>query len=1273
MNIKEIELGFPVFRNYTVDITENQEILDGWMESQMSDKTERNVKLLLSCTAEQKKNIPYQTISAALRKNNAIKSVKVVYDVKDSAHVRAPEIIRAKTQAEKLSEYIKVNKLKASDTVYSKLKEIEDSLSIKYAAPHHTFTLLEVNLRGSIGIKEGTGKEEITLDFTKYANGLVALTGTNGSGKCIVGDSTIITQKGFVNINSFDNETIKEGFNSYKENVFLKNDFVQTSHFYKEKVKNTIKIYNSLGMSLEGTYEHPVLTFDRNCDFVFKKLKDITTDDYVCIPRGMATYAEKEFVFAYKVPQYRKGTKSYKLPKENSPELSRLIGYFIANGVFSKNGVEISSLNLDIINDIKEISVNLFGFSSPALYKSKNCYNLVIQSVYIRDFLKYVIGDSSCARYKKIPLCILNGTRNDHINFLRSLFDCDSYFNENYLELVTASEDIAKNVQLILLNLGIISTVTNKKVKNYSWIYKKVSISGINSALAWDIIFSGKSKKYNNNVVSRNSNPGKNIIPFLNNYIRENIKFNKEGFYIENGTKYKNSLIPVAKGREISYDYLSKMIVNHIDNGSLIDKYIFRKICKIRKNNYFFSKIRSVEYINEPKWVFDFTIPNEHSFFSNGFISHNTTCIENCHPYLRMLTRGSKLQDHFFLRDSYRELLYVDEGGIYYRIRIDIDGKNKSGKVKAFAFTGEDPENLNPVDGLDGNVDQYNEWVVNTFGSIELFLRTVFYTKGNTGSVTDIASATKGEKKSFFNSLLGTESASEISAASREKSKELKAKITEKETLIDDSDYDAMIKEVLTHGKEVDKRIKVLRDEIKKLNAELDGLKKTDSGTDVDSKIREKESQLLETKGLLATYTSKKENFGKYEKIKPLLEKADSIRNRISERQPLLDANREEVRSLEAKEKEAYTNLADAKADVTAKNNLVTDIADTCPTCGQKLPAEKVAELEKQAVKNRKALEKAESKLLAAQEAHDLIAKELADTNRGVKWLERENEKDEKEISELGIPDEASLLKMEAESTDLNALNEYLSVYTKKTSTLEKELSQLKKQKEGLGPDVAGKMKSVEDSLTSAEGELQELLVESGKITQEAAQLKEAKETNEQLKEERETLVHEQTEWEFLERAFGANGIQALELEAAAPDVADITNRILESAYGDKFKISFQTLRKGSTGAYIEVFDILVENTETSVTRPLEWVSGGEGTWIKEALYHAFSIIRSRSQSAGFRTRFLDETDGALDHDSKLKYLKMIETVHEEGGADKTVLITHSQELKDIITQRIEL
>lgn len=1272
MNIKEIELGFPVFRNYTVDITENQEILDGWTESQMSDKTERNVKLLLSCTAEQKKNIPYQTISAALRKNDAVKSVKVVYDVKDSAHVRAPEIIRAKTQAEKLSEYIKVNKLKVSDTVYSKLKEIEDSLSIKYVAPHHTFTLLEVKLMGSIGIKEGTGRDEFTLDLRNFVPGVVALAGQCGRGKCVTGETLILSKKGFETIGSYDNKI--RGFQNFNKELLSANDvFAESSHFYSEEVNETIKITNSLGMEIEGTPEHPVLIFTPNCTFEFKKLKDISCDDYVCVSRNMNVFPEKSYSFDFSPFMWR-STNKVNLPTKMSIQLAKFLGYYIANGSHTGNSIQFSTKNKKIADDYIKTVKSLFNINISKPTNLQKDSNLRIFSSVIRQFLEYIFNEAlTTARYKIIPNCILQGTKEEQVAFLTALFDCDGCLCNDYFEFSTASKQIANSVQNMLLNFGIVSTHGLKKVKSYDWIYHKIVVRSLNVENLICLI--NKSLKYNYKR-TKDVNPNKDIIPYINPYIRKKLTVLHNGhFHSENGKIYITPLPSrlFQKKYNISYKKL-ELLKSLSDNSEIPEVKELNSLFKlILSKNYFFSKITKKEVFNDKKIVYDFTIPSTHQFYSSGYISHNSTLIENCQPYLRMLTRTGKLQDHFFLRDSYRELLYVDEGGIYYRIRIDIDGKNKSGKVKAFAFTGEDPDNLNPVDGLDGNVDQYNEWVVNTFGSIELFLRTVFYTKGNTGSVTDIASATKGEKKSFFNSLLGTESASEISAASREKSKELKAKITEKETLIDDSDYDAMIKEVLAHGKEVDKRIKTLRDEIKKLNTELDGLKKTDSGTDIDGKIREKESQLLETKGLLATYTSKKENFGKYEKIKPLLEKADSIRNRISERQPLLDANREEVRSLEAKEKEAYTNLADAKADVTAKRNLVTDIADTCPTCGQKLPAEKVAELEKQAVKNRKALEKAESMLLAAQEAHDLIAKELADTNRGVKWLERENEKDEKEISELGIPDEASLLKMEAESTDLNALNEYLSVYTKKTSTLEKELSQLKKQKEGLGPDVAGKMKSVEDSLTSAEGELQELLVESGKITQEAAQLKEAKETNEQLKEERETLVHEQTEWEFLERAFGANGIQALELEAAAPDVADITNRILESAYGDKFKISFQTLRKGSTGAYIEVFDILVENTETSVTRPLEWVSGGEGTWIKEALYHAFSIIRSRSQSAGFRTRFLDETDGALDHDSKLKYLKMIETVHEEGGADKTVLITHSQELKDIISQRIEL
>lgn len=43
--------------------------------------------------------------------------------------------------------------------------------------------LLSIRIRGSIGIKNGLGLEDITVDFTKFANGLIVIEGPNGAGK----------------------------------------------------------------------------------------------------------------------------------------------------------------------------------------------------------------------------------------------------------------------------------------------------------------------------------------------------------------------------------------------------------------------------------------------------------------------------------------------------------------------------------------------------------------------------------------------------------------------------------------------------------------------------------------------------------------------------------------------------------------------------------------------------------------------------------------------------------------------------------------------------------------------------------------------------------------------------------------------------------------------------------------------------------------------------------------------------------------------------------
>ena len=58
-------------------------------------------------------------------------------------------------------------------------------------------------------------------------------------------------------------------------------------------------------------------------------------------------------------------------------------------------------------------------------------------------------------------------------------------------------------------------------------------------------------------------------------------------------------------------------------------------------------------------------------------------------------------------------------------------------------------------------------------------------------------------------------------------------------------------------------------------------------------------------------------------------------------------------------------------------------------------------------------------------------------------------------------------------------------------------------------------------------------------------------------------LERNRVEWEYLQRACGPDGIQALELDAMGPGIAEVANTILESAYGSRFRIEFRTTRIG--------------------------------------------------------------------------------------------------------------
>jgi exonuclease SbcC len=204
-----------------------------------------------------------------------------------------------------------------------------------------------------------------------------------------------------------------------------------------------------------------------------------------------------------------------------------------------------------------------------------------------------------------------------------------------------------------------------------------------------------------------------------------------------------------------------------------------------------------------------------------------------------------------------------------------------------------------------------------------------------------------------------------------------------------------------------------------------------------------------------------------------------------------------------------------------------------------------------------------------------------------------------------------------------------------------------------------------EDSRVAADQEVTRI-----RTRLEAAEAAEAKIAELQQQLDEVTAVH--SRWALLARATGKDGIQALELDAAGPNVSAIANQLLADTFGSEFQIAFETTRLSADGKkQIETFEIKV--LAGGIEQTIENLSGGQRVWIEAAIAQAIAIYLRRKSSLDLRTSFLDEADGALDSGNAFKYLSMLRSAHALAGIHHTILITHRQELLAHIPQQIRL
>jgi exonuclease SbcC len=152
-------------------------------------------------------------------------------------------------------------------------------------------------------------------------------------------------------------------------------------------------------------------------------------------------------------------------------------------------------------------------------------------------------------------------------------------------------------------------------------------------------------------------------------------------------------------------------------------------------------------------------------------------------------------------------------------------------------------------------------------------------------------------------------------------------------------------------------------------------------------------------------------------------------------------------------------------------------------------------------------------------------------------------------------------------------------------------------------------------------------------------------------------ITTELAEWRYLQNACGKNGLQALEIEAAAPAIAGYANDLLARAFGPGYTLRFVT--QDDEGR--EVLQI-VATREDGEEVSIENLSGGEKVWSLKALRLAMAMLAKERSGKDFKAVFCDEEDGALDAGKAEAFVGMYRAFMDLGGFDQCFFISHRPE-----------
>ncbi|MFL5801522.1 MAG: DNA polymerase I [Roseiflexaceae bacterium] len=465
--------------------------------------------------------------------------------------------------------------------------------------------------------------------------------------KCVAAGTLVNTNRGIISIEQLGNAEV--GDVAALTCVVAQEGHKQqaATGFYNGGVQPTIRITTERGYVLEATAQHRVRTLDAQGNYVWKRLDELVAGDYAALARGgMLFGTDRHFDIVYT----RRNDRKLRMPDRLTPSFARFLGYFIAEGNYrhgpTSSTVVISNTDPTVLADLRRLSSDIFG-ALPAEAVDRNgvtsmqwhCSRLV-------ELLLW-LGIEGGAANKRIPDVIMQASYESVTEFLRAfysipksfvnahgclrravlgsrfsvlvglLYEGDGSISKSFISAASKSYTLIHQLQVLLLNFGIVSRIEHRDIPKYGRHYKLLVIgrdSRTKFAEHIGFIIERKHSRLRQ-LVERQATHEQVVLPAQQERLLRMYPKTKRELKETVHTCIRTKSPAVA----LTYRRLASILERFPEPEDVDCQALFEH----QQRNLFYDRVASIEH--GQSHVFDLVVPATNTYIANGFVSHNTT------------------------------------------------------------------------------------------------------------------------------------------------------------------------------------------------------------------------------------------------------------------------------------------------------------------------------------------------------------------------------------------------------------------------------------------------------------------------------------------------------------------------------------------------------------------------------------------------------------------------------------------------------------------------